>query len=59
MVEHADRHVQLLAALRVPHEAGDRCVHRQGDVLLTAELPEALGKRVVHPESTLEVDLAR
>ena len=59
MVEHADRHVQLLAALGVPHEAGDRRMNGQRDVMLARELTEALGKLVIHPEPALEVDLAR
>ena len=58
VVEHADRHVQLLAALGVPHEAGDRRMHRQRDVMLRGELAEPLGELVVHPEPSLEVDLA-
>ena len=40
VVEHADRHVQLLAALGVAHEAGDRRVHREHDVVLARELAE-------------------
>ena len=59
VVEHPDRHVQLLAALGVAHEAGDRRVHRERDVVLPRELAEALGELVVHPEPSLEVDLAR
>ena len=59
VVEHPDRHVQLLAALGVAHEAGDRRVHREHDVALARELAEALRELVVHPEAALEVDLAR
>src|SRR6266516_2961824 len=59
MVEHPDGHVQLLAALRVAHEARDRRVHGESDVVLARELAEALREAVVHPEATLEVDLAR
>ena len=59
VVEHADRHVQLLAPLGVAHEAGDRRVHRERDVVLARELAEPLGEVVVHPEAALEVDLAR
>ena len=40
VVEHPDRHVQLLAALGVAHEAGDRRVHRERDVALARELAE-------------------
>ena len=59
VVEHPDRHVQLLAALGVAHEAGDRRVHREHDVVLARELAEPRGEVVVHPEAALEVDLAR
>ena len=59
MVEHADRHVELLAALGVTHEARDRRVHREDDPRVAAELAEARREVVVHPESPLEVDLAR
>ena len=59
VVEHPDRHVQLLPALGVAHEAGDRRVHRERDVRLARQLAEALGELVVHPEAALEVDLAR
>src|SRR5215211_4626182 len=59
MIEHADRHVQLLAALRVAHEAGDRRVHREHDAVVAREVAEARREVVVHPEAALEVDLAR
>jgi hypothetical protein len=42
----------------MPHEAEQRCVHGQRDVVLASELAEPLGERVVHPEAALEVDLA-
>jgi len=58
VVEHADRHVELLAALRVSHEAGDRRVDREHDACVAGELSEPLRPRVVHPELALEVDLA-
>ena len=58
VVEHADRHVQLLAALGVPHEAGDRRVHGEHDVGRRAALAEVGCEVVVHPEAALEVDLA-
>ena len=58
VVEHADRHVQLLPALGVAHEAGDRRVHGEHDLAVAAEVAEALCERVVHPELALEVDLA-
>ena len=44
VVEHADRHVQLLAALGVAHEAGDRRVHREHDAVLPRELAERSAK---------------
>ena len=60
VVEHPDRHVQLLAALGVPHEAGDRRVHRERDVRRRgASSPNRGREVVVHPEAALEVDLAR
>src|SRR5947209_5508642 len=59
MVEHADRHVQLLAALRVAHEARERRVDGERDAGVARERAEPLGERVVHPELPLEVDLAR
>src|ERR671918_2258515 len=58
MVEHPDGHPLLLVALDVTHEARDRRVHGQDDPGLAGQLPEALGPRVVHPEATLEIDLA-
>ena len=58
VVEHADGHVQLLAALRVAHEAGDRRVDGEDDAGIAGELAEALRPRVVHPEFSFEVDLA-
>jgi len=58
MVEHAGSHVQLLAALRVAHEARDWRVHREHDLRPLRE-PAELGRPVVvHPELALEVDLA-
>ena len=41
VVEHPDRHVQLLAALGVAHEPGDRRVHREDDAVLARQLAEA------------------
>ena len=58
VVEHPDRHVQLLAALRVAHEAGDRRMDGEDDPVLPRELAEPLGPRVVHPELALEVHFA-
>jgi hypothetical protein len=46
------------ARLEVPHEAEERRMHGKSHVVLARELAEALGERVVHPESALEVDLA-
>ncbi len=58
VVEHAHGHVELLAALGVAHEARQRCVHGQREVVLAGELAEPPGEVVVHPEACLEVDLA-
>jgi hypothetical protein len=58
VVEHPDRHVQLLAALGVAHEAGDRRVDAEDDAPRAGELAEPRRERVVHPEPLLEVDLA-
>jgi len=58
MVEHADGHVELLAALGMPHEAGDRRVDGEDDARVVRELAEPLGPGVAHPELPLEVDLA-
>ena len=58
MVEHPDRHVELFSAFGVSHEAGDRRMDGQGDVMLRGELTELPGKLVVHPEPSLEIDLA-
>ncbi len=44
VVEHADRHVELLAALGVAHEARDRRVHREHDPVLGASRPNAAAK---------------
>jgi len=58
VVEHPDRHVQLLAALGVAHEARDRRVDGKRDLALLGE-PAELGRPlVVHPELAFEVDLA-
>ncbi len=58
VVEHPDGHVQLLAALRVTHERGQRRVDREDDPGLPGELAEPPGEVVVHPEPAREVDLA-
>ena len=58
VVEHADRHVQLLAALGMAHEAGDRRVHGEDDVVVARQLAEPGGEVVVHPEPHGKVDLA-
>ena len=59
VVEHPDRHVQLLAALGVAHEARRSARAPTATMsLLARELAEALGELVVHPEAALEVDLA-
>ena len=58
-VERADGRRELAPArLEVAHEAEERCVHGERDVVLARELAEALRERVVHPEAALEVDLA-
>ena len=58
-VERADRRRELPPArLEVSHEAEERGVDGQSDVVLTRELAEPLGEGVVHPEPALEVDLA-
>ena len=58
-VERADRRRELPPArLEVAHEAEERRVHRERDVVLARELAEPLRERVVHPEAALEVDLA-
>src|SRR5439155_19265585 len=58
MVEHADRHVELLATFGVTHEARDRRMDGENDPGRSRELTELLRPRVVHPELPLEVDLA-
>ena len=59
-VERADRRRELASArLEVAHEAEERRVDGQRDVVLARELAEPLRQRVVHPEAALEVDLAR
>ncbi len=59
-VERTDGRRELATArLEVPHEAEQRRVHGERDVVLACELAEALRERVVHPEAALEVDLAR
>src|SRR5690348_2041678 len=58
VVEHPRRHVELLAALRVSHEAGQRRMDGEDDAGAARELTEARREVVVHPELLLEVDLA-
>ncbi len=58
VIEHADGHVELLPALGVAHEAGQRGMHRERDAVLAGQLAEPRGEVVVHPEPRLEVDLA-
>ena len=58
VVEHADGHVELLAALGMTHEAGDRRVDGKDDAGVARQLAEALRPGIVHPELALEVDLA-
>ena len=59
VVEHPDRHVQLLPPLGVAHEPGDRGMDGEDDPVLPRQPAEALGPVVVHPELSFEVDLAR
>jgi hypothetical protein len=58
VVEHAERHVELLAALDVSEERRQRRVHRERDRCPPGELAEPAGPVVIHPEPALEVDLA-
>ena len=44
VVEHPERHVQLLAALGVAHEAGDRRMQRQRDAVCRASSPSSVAK---------------
>ena len=44
VVEHPDRHVELLAALRVSHEAGERRVHGEDDPARAASSPSRAAK---------------
>jgi hypothetical protein len=45
--------------LYMAHEAEERRMHGERDVVLACQLAQPLGPRVVHPEPRLEVDLAR
>src|SRR5918995_1082367 len=45
------------AGLEMAHEAEQRGVDGEGDVVLAGDRAEPLSPRVVHPEATLEVDL--
>jgi hypothetical protein len=56
-VEDADRHLELLVALPVPHEAEERRVQRERDPGLAGQVAEALAPCVVEPEPALAVDL--
>ena len=58
-VEGADRRGELSpACFEMAHEAEQRRMHREREIVLSSKLAETLGERVVHPEPTLEVDLA-
>src|SRR5207248_2536961 len=48
VVEHPDRHIELLPAVRVPHEPGDRRVNGENDPGVTGKLAEPRGPRIVH-----------
>jgi hypothetical protein len=58
VIEHADRHPQLLAALGVADEGRDRRVDRERDIRLPPKRAKAAGVVPVHPEAAREVDLA-
>jgi len=58
VIEHAERHLELLLALDMPHERGERCVHREHDVLGAKSLAERGRRVVVEPEAARESDLA-
>ena len=58
VIEHAERHLEFLLALDVPHEGGERCVHREHDVLGAQRLAERRGGVIVEPEAAGEPDLA-
>jgi len=59
VVQHPDRHAVLLVVLDVAEEPGQRGVHGEHDLRVARQLAEPLRPRVVHPEPTLEIDLAR
>ena len=58
VIEHAERHLELLLALDMSHERGERCVHREHDVLGAKRLAERRRSVVVEPEAAPESDLA-
>ena len=58
-VERADRGGELPAGrLEMPHEAEQRRMDGERHVGVARRFAEPLGPRIVHPEPTLEVDLA-
>src|SRR6266516_4031239 len=59
VVEHAERHLELLLARDVAHERGERGVDREGDVVRMQRGGEVGGGVIVEPEAADEADLAR
>ena len=55
-VQRAERLLRLLL-VGMAGEGEERRVHRERDLVLTGDLREPLGPRVVHPEPALEVEL--
>ena len=58
MVEHAERHLELLLAGDVAHERGERRVHGEDDVVGPEGRSELGSGVVVEPEAAAEADLA-
>jgi hypothetical protein len=57
VVEHAERHVELLAAVGVAHERGQRRMDGQRDVGAVERFGELWRCVVVEPEAAREADL--
>ena len=58
VVEHPQRHLELLAAVGMAHEGSERGMHRERDVRADGSFPEQRGRLVVEPEAAHEPDLA-
>jgi hypothetical protein len=58
VVEHAHRHAVLLAEVEMAHEAGERGMDRERDVVHSRRLSEPGHERVVELEAADEADLA-